>query len=75
MSFRLGAIVEGRPNQTAGMTWPREVIRNRDNMVVAYIDSENGPPKVSNDLSKNDVKALGRLRRTDGSGGEPFVSR
>jgi hypothetical protein len=65
MSFRLSAILDGRQSRIVGMACPREVIRNRDNKVVAYVDSKTGPPVVSNDLTKNDVKALGPLRRPD----------
>jgi len=65
MTYRLSGILQGRQSRTAGMACPREVIRNRDGKVVAYVDCMTGPPVTSNTLTKQDVKALGPLRRAD----------
>jgi hypothetical protein len=63
MSYRLSNVVDGHLAPAAGMKSPRQVIRNRDNKVVAYVDTKSGPPQLSSELTKSDVKALGTLRR------------
>lgn len=63
MTYRLSEILQGRQTSISGMACPRQVIRNSDGKVVAYIDSLAGPPVTGSLLSKAQVKALGPLRR------------